>query len=423
MLLQTIRRHATTGGSRRQMSMLTRDYIHKCLYSKDGGYFTSESREVLHAPKEPMKFHDFWGKGEYKAALAKLYQADKEAWMTPVEVFYPYYSHAIANYMLMAPFTTDKLTIFEIGGGAGTNAKCILDYIQEQAPALYEQTSYTLIEISPRMAARQSERIKDHAGIATVVNADILTYSSRFPKFSDSCYFVAMEVLDNLPHDKVTQEGGQWHETWVNPKTLSEHHRPLTDPLIRQTLEHFPLELPLREQYKPAARFLRKALRMPEKTLHSAFVPTGAMQLLNTLKTSFPKHHLIAADFDELPAPSLDAASATHQLYNHPRSPTSTASGSLHAANAPLVASKTAGVTFDHDTYLVEGGIADVFFSTDFIKLKHAYCQAHHRHSHEVSIVKSRAFLEKFADIAKTRTILGYNPLLEDYANTSFILS
>ncbi|RHY34676.1 hypothetical protein DYB32_000757 [Aphanomyces invadans] len=312
-----------------------------------------------------MKFHDFWGKGEYKAALAKLYQADKEAWMTPVEVFYPYYSHAIANYMLMAPFTTDKLTIFEIGGGAGTNA-------------------------------------------------------------NDSCYFVAMEVLDNLPHDKVTQEGGQWHETWVNPKTLSEHHRPLTDPLIRQTLEHFPLELPLREQYKPAARyfsaqsmhslndrsfrFLRKALRMPEKTLHSAFVPTGAMQLLNTLKTSFPKHHLIAADFDELPAPSLDAASATHQLYNHPRSPTSTASGSLHAANAPLVASKTAGVTFDHDTYLVEGGIADVFFSTDFIKLKHAYCQAHHRHSHEVSIVKSRAFLEKFADIAKTRTILGYAP-------------
>ncbi|RHY52521.1 hypothetical protein DYB34_005145 [Aphanomyces astaci] len=407
------------GGHRRQMSMLTRDYIHKCLYSKEDGYFTSEKREVLHAPKEPMAFHDFWGKREYKAALAKLYQ---EAWMTPVEVFYPYYSHAIANYMLMSPFTTDKLSIYEIGGGAGTNAKCILDYIQEQAPALYEHTTYTLIEISPRMAARQRERIKDHAGVATVINTDILTYSAQFPAFKDSCYFVAMEVLDNLPHDKVSQDGGEWFETWVDPTTLSEQRRPLEDPLVRQTLDHFPIDLPLREGYKPATRFVRKAMGMADKTLHSAFVPTGAMQLLHTLRTSFPKHHLIAADFDELPAPSLDASSS-HPLFHHPRSPTSTASGPLHAANAPLVASKTAGVTCDHDTYLVEGGIADVFFSTDFVKLKHAYCLAQHRQAHQVSIVKSSAFLQQFADTAKTRTILGYNPLLEDYANTSFILS
>ncbi|KAF0774677.1 hypothetical protein AaE_001623 [Aphanomyces astaci] len=333
MLVRTLRHvhGASGGGHRRQMSMLTRDYIHKCLYSKEDGYFTSEKREVLHAPKEPMAFHDFWGKREYKAALANLYQADKEAWMTPVEVFYPYYSHAIANYMLMSPFTTDKLSIYEIGGGAGTNAKCILDYIQvhklllpsepcirfEQAPALYEHTTYTLIEISPRMAARQRERIKDHAGVAT--------------------------VLDNLPHDKVSQDGGEWFETWVDPTTLSEQRRPLADPLVRQTLDHFPVDLPLREGYKPATRFIRKAMGMADKTLHSAFVPTGAMQLLHTLRTSFPKHHLIAADFDELPAPSLDASSS-HPLFHHPRSPTSTASGPLHAANAPLVASKTAGI-------------------------------------------------------------------------------
>ncbi|KAF0743122.1 hypothetical protein Ae201684_002179 [Aphanomyces euteiches] len=403
------------------MSVLTRDFIHGCLYRKEDGYFTSESREVLHAPKKPMDFNDFWGKGEYKAALTKLYQTDTEAWMTPVEVFYPYYSNAIANYMLLSPFTSDKLTIFEIGGGAGTNAKCILDYIQDQAPALYEKTTYTMIEISPRMAARQQERIKDHP-MATVINTDILTYSKHFPKVTDPCYFLAMEVLDNLPHDKVTQEDGQWYETWVDPDALVEEKRPLSDPLIRQAMDHFPCDLPLREQFKPSARLMRKALGMPEKVVHSAFVPTGAMQLLNTLQTSFPKHHLIAADFDSLPTPSLDA-SAKHQPYQHTRSPTSTASGPLHAANAPLVASKTAGTTEDHDTYLVPGGIADIFFPTDFVKLKHAYCQALNRQSHEVSIVKSKAFLEQFADTDKTRTILGYNPLLDDYANTSFILT
>ncbi|KAF0696747.1 Aste57867_12506 [Aphanomyces stellatus] len=420
--LATNARRASTVG-RRQFSsaVLTRDYIHGCLYSKEGGYFTSESREVLHAPKEPMDFNDFWGKGEYKAALTKLYEMDKEAWMTPVEVFYPYYSHAIANYMLMSPFTTDKLSIYEIGGGAGTNAKCILDYIRDQAPALYEETTYTMIEISPRMAARQRERVRDHP-MAKVINTDILTYSKAFPKVDEHCYFVAMEVLDNLPHDKVTQDGGEWFETWVDAATLAEERRPLTDALIQQTLAHFPCDLPLREQFKPSSRVLRKVMGLPEKVLHSAFVPTGAMQLLNTLQTSFPKHHLIAADFDALPSPSLDAH-AQHKPFLHTRSPTSTASGPLHAANAPLVASKTAGVTVDHDTYLVQGGIADVFFPTDFVKLKHAYCQALTRQSHEVSIVKSSAFLTQFGDVAKTRTILGYNPLVEDYENTSFILS
>ena len=54
--------------------------------------------------------------------------------MTPVEVFYPYYSQAIANYMMMSPFITDKLVIYEIGGGAGTNALCILNYLQVHKP-------------------------------------------------------------------------------------------------------------------------------------------------------------------------------------------------------------------------------------------------------------------------------------------------
>ncbi|KAE8964015.1 hypothetical protein PF006_g29451, partial [Phytophthora fragariae] len=40
-----------------------------------------------------------------------------------------------------------------------------------------------------------------------------------------------------------------------------------------------------------------------------------------------------------------------------------------------------------------------------------------------VSVVKSSEFLKEFADVQKTKTITRYNPLLEDYSNTSFILS
>ncbi|OQR90349.1 hypothetical protein ACHHYP_05589 [Achlya hypogyna] len=406
--------------------VLTREYIHSCLYRKEEGYFTSERREVLHAPKQPIDFNDLWGKREYKNQVAALYQQDKEAWMTPVEVFYPYYSRAIANYMMMSPHTihndTGKLHIYEIGGGAGTNALCILDYIKEQAPALYAKTTYTMIEISARMAARQQARVASHPN-CKVVNTDILTYSKTHPKVNDPCFFIAMEVLDNLPHDKVTLADGEWYETRVRDGAEVQH--PLRDPLITETLDYFACEIPLRGTFKRKsglATQLRSLIGMREKLLTSAFVPTGAMQLLHTLRESFPKHHLIAADFDELPAPALDA-SAAHKLYDHPRSPTSTASGPLHAANAPLVASKTDGVTEDHDTYLVEGGIADIFFATDFVKLKQAYCRAMELKEHEVSIVKSGAFLQEFAEVDKTRTILGYNPLIDDYANTSFILS
>ncbi|OQR84466.1 hypothetical protein THRCLA_10823 [Thraustotheca clavata] len=328
--------------------------------------------------------------------------------------------------MMMSPFTFDnesgKLNIYEIGGGAGTNALCILDYIKEHAPGLYANTKYTMIEISPRMAARQRERVKNHSN-CSVINTDILTYSKAHPKVNDPCFFIAMEVLDNLPHDKVNLVQGEWFQTIVQDGV--EVQEPLTDPLILETLDYFQCELPLRGTFKRTSSFaqkLRSMISMKEKILHSAFVPTGAMQLLHTLKQSFPKHHLIAADFDELPPPSLDK-NAQHKLYDHPRSATSTNSGPLHAANAPLVASKTQGVTFDHDTYLVQGGIADIFFATDFIKLKQAYCRKMELKEHEVSIVKQGAFLQQFGEVDKTKTILGYNPLTEDYANTSIILS
>lgn len=34
-------------------------------------------------------------------------------------------------------------------------------------------------------------------------------------------------------------------------------------------------------------------------------------------------------------------------------------------------------------------------------------------------VMKTRAFMEKHADLSATRTKSGYNPLLEDFANTS----
>jgi hypothetical protein len=40
-----------------------------------------------------------------------------------------------------------------------------------------------------------------------------------------------------------------------------------------------------------------------------------------------------------------------------------------------------------------------------------------------VRAVRSAAFLAAWADVSRTRTLTGYNPLLEDYANTRILLT
>lgn len=111
-------------------AVLTREYIYGALYAKDSGYFTTQGRHVLHAPPAPIDFTDLWGAFDYRRKVAELYKEKKEAWLTPVEVFAPFYSHAIAKYMLNSPFVQKDMTIYEIGGGAGTNALHILNYLK-----------------------------------------------------------------------------------------------------------------------------------------------------------------------------------------------------------------------------------------------------------------------------------------------------
>lgn len=112
--------------------VLTREFIYGALYAAEDGYFNTPEREVLHAPTDPLPFANLLGERDYRSAVAKLYEVKREAWLTPVEVFAPYYSHAIAKYMLHSPFRSanDPLEIFEIGGGAGTNALHILNYLR-----------------------------------------------------------------------------------------------------------------------------------------------------------------------------------------------------------------------------------------------------------------------------------------------------
>ena len=78
------------------------------------------------------------------------------------------------------------------------------------------------------------------------------------------------------------------------------------------------------------------------------------------------------------------------------------------------------GGYLEYDTVLVEPGSCDIFFPTDFEALRHAHRRVCGRES---AVVKSRAFFETYANVGATATASGYNPLLEDYENTSFLVT
>lgn len=149
---------------------------------------------------------------EMSVTCAQAYDSKLSAWMTPVEIFSPHFSQALARYIASeaaaasSEHTThtsasrvgdahqDKhnswrhrrrnggggdgggggkgggkgrekgqteqgLILYEVGGGSGTNALNVLNWLRREEPALYERTEYTIVEISERLAELQRERV------------------------------------------------------------------------------------------------------------------------------------------------------------------------------------------------------------------------------------------------------------------------
>jgi hypothetical protein len=68
-------------------------------------------------------------------------------------------------------------------------------------------------------------------------------------------------------------------------------------------------------------------------------------------------------------------------------------------------------------------GSADIFFPTDFKLLERLVRGASGRPQMNVTVKKSADFLEQHAAVERTRTMIGYNPMLQDYPNTRFLLT
>ncbi|CAN0206093.1 unnamed protein product [Ectocarpus sp. 6 AP-2014] len=492
--------------------LLTRDFIAKSLYNQDNGYFAT--KDVINDLPGPLEFRNMMGELHYRMDVKKAYESKLSAWMTPVETFSPHFSHALATWMTKEAKKTstasseqangagdalprrrklaqgrnkgtgagacvggdgESLVVYEAGGGTGTNALNVLDWLQQEEPKLYERTEYTIVEISPRLAELQTERVCSVHENCRVVNGNVLEWGMSGEVDPRPCFFLGMELLDNLPHDKIAwvapssteEQGGagtpQLCETVVVETPgggFREIFRPVRDTLIRQLLTVCPeLAAMVRDRREtesepPSASPFAKMFaffsngggggRGDLKPEHcAAFIPTGSLRLVQALRARIPRHRAILADFDSFAdsagmggGPSSTAVGGVAGSAGE----TTTNDESLTAFQAPIVSSRdpVSGVVTDHATYMVPLGSADIFFPTSFDRLSRlhsAICSAGGtvgsqtgRRQERVGrgrglVVKQGEFLREFADLSCTRTFSGFNPLVDDFRNSSVFIS
>jgi hypothetical protein len=387
---------------------LVRDFIADALYNVDYGYFSS--RAAIYTPFTPLNFSKLPDKDAYWTCLQKMYDnvnRERDSWHTAVELFKPWFGRAIANYLLQQYNNWQNevpLLIYEIGGGNGTLMVNILDYIEEHAPQIYQSCSYILYEISPGLYQRQKEALalSKHVAHVSLISGNVL---STLRKTTWPCFVVATELLDNMPHDVVMQDvDGNLSQTYVCTDMtrgyMWEDNSPLTDPLIKRYMDFV---MSCYGTFRPPS--VVGIWSTYFKKIYREFIPTTAMQLMENLCVSLPKARLIFADFSELPN--------TVPM----------------GVCSPVVQCRLGRETITCSTYLVKRGQCDIFFPTQFERLSRLWSYIKQQTTYKdyntntITIMNHKAFMSIYAEIAMTRLQSGFNPLLDDYVNSKFLLT
>ena len=484
---------------------LVRDFIHDSLYNPDYGYFNKKEDLIISHPffsgkvsedianneiKEIedesyskllpfdeqmiLPFYELEDHLDYLENLSELYQQGPQSWGTPIEIFQPYYGIAIAEYMLRTTFGDSKnenphkpLKIYEMGGGMGTCSRNVLDYLEKEYPEIYKRTEYHIIEISSQLHEQQKKRCSRHvqSGKLHLHHASFMDWKQVE---TDDCFVIAMEVLDNCAHDKVSIDGdGNVKECHVFVDQRSNYYGEVflecRDDLIvkylslSDTIEdrycgnlsksvsdqfHFReikdvrrsnIKKALQSMFAQSIGGVRSLLMQSIGGEHIFFIPTVQLQIIEKLKNNFPKHRFICADFDYL---ATDEPGETNRPLVQKKFKFMKAATLLKKIREKktLFLNKedvTAEDNFSIEShafrsYLVPKGECDIFFATDFAAMQKVYGKVCHDDQSRMRgsmVMKSSQFMSQYAQLDKFTTKSGYNPLLKDYSNFSFFLS
>ncbi|GKY93797.1 hypothetical protein MPSEU_000346900 [Mayamaea pseudoterrestris] len=361
--------------------MLVRKFISHRLNT----YYSQPSQSVVGGVSEPLPLH--YGRAYWLYKYKRLYKQNHGQWLTPVELFQPFYSKVLLNWMLKHAVDGYRHHIVELGPGRGTNAKILLDTLKKEYPEQFANILYTLVDSSTSLLGLQQETLSEFDGrTVTFFRSDLMHAAESdqylLPPSNDRTVVLALELWDNLPHDKIRMKNGVLEQAEIvradnkvplqndeledQSIELEEIFVPLSDPLIKDILQVAPEYIP------------RRGI---------AWIPSVACGILVQLQRTRRLSSLLIADFDWLPRGDFNA----------------TLRRSSALAHAPLR--------------------SDILFPTDFSKFA-TYAKRICGDAAEVKIYKQQEFLRLYGPNevrATTNWLSGFSPLTTDFDNCSIM--
>jgi SAM-dependent MidA family methyltransferase len=386
--------------------MLVRKFISHRL----NAYYSQPSQSVVGGVNAPLPLH--FGRFFWLYQYKKLYKQNHGQWLTPVELFQPHYSKILLNWMrhILEQQGDDQCHIVELGPGRGTNAKIILQTLERDHPDLFAKVQYTLVDTSMSLLSLQQEFLSDFTNnnnntAVRFCQRDLMHVAQGdqelLPFSNDRTIVVALEVWDNLPHDKIRMKNGvleqaelfradtkeplQNNELDDQSIELEEVFMPLTDPLIQDVLDVTPEYIP------------RQGI---------AWIPSVACGVLRRLQRDRPQSALLIADFDWLPLGNFDQSRGRVSVPARKGEPIITCMNDI-----------------DHPCYLQAPTESDILFPTDFRTLA-TFAKRIWGDSSNVKVYKQRDFLTTHGpDIVKATTnwLSGFSPMTADFDNCSIM--
>lgn len=190
-----------------------------------------------------------------------------------------------------------------------------------------------------------------------VFNQSIFDYNQHT---KDPCFIIGMEILDNMPHDRLYKDSSNPIDPWTHQTRVSMHseegeevyeevYEEINDEWCQLYLD-LQARIPPMDHISIAKEIDREGI-IPRimnswrnfigtNSQQTIFIPTATLQLFSHIGNIMPRHHLVFADFDSFLMPRK----------------------CVQGINAPLVTNKLAAPSDweSFNTYLLPPGTADI---------------------------------------------------------------
>jgi SAM-dependent MidA family methyltransferase len=174
-------------------------YMELCLYHSELGFYSRPTEQF-------GKAGDFYTSSDVHAVFGRLLSRQLEE-------------------MWRALDSPKRLDVIELGPGRGLFARDVLDWTAKRFPGFSRALHYLLVEQSPALRARLTERLSDHLSSGTAIVGESLdsvasAAGSHLIVFGNEFFdALPVEIVDHRGSVQVVEQDGRFAEEFVPPST------------------------------------------------------------------------------------------------------------------------------------------------------------------------------------------------------------